>query len=153
MKKKYFNIFRVYFFTILLLGIYSSFLYFYNRRSFIEDYNYFLLSGFSGLSTLTFFLSTAVFILSIFLIFLILRKKMPTSLLIIPIYFIFYYFIWSFLITLIVSLSVASFETNLVAIDKLSKLDILFYLLNIILPSYFLYHLHKHKKGGKKNWH
>ena len=145
MERKYINIFRGYYIIILLLGGYSLFLYFYNQSNFIENYNSYLSFDFSMLSYIIFLLSAALFISSLILIFLIFKKKLSKISLILPSYYVFYYFVWSFLITLLVSWQAGSLETSLLWVDKLSKFDVLFYVLNIILPSYFLYRIYNQK--------
>ncbi len=143
MEKQYPKISVGYYVLMLFLGIYSLFFYFYNQNSFVDQYHSYLLIGFSLLSSLIFFLSAALFILSLILIFLIFKKKLSKISLILPSYYVFYYFVWSFLITLLISWQAGSLETSLLWVDKLSKFDVLFYVLNIILPSYFLYCIYK----------
>lgn len=126
---------KTYFIIVLFLGLYNFITYIVGN-DFIESYNEYLVSG---VTILTYFISLVafiVFILSIVLIIFILKKGLPKLYLILPIFFIFYYIIWSSVITLIVGY--IHLGNHLNAINELAKYDIIFYVVEIILAIYFI---------------
>lgn len=143
MKENYKRLFAGYYILILMLGLYNLVITVFGLTNFIQSYQEYIANGFSIFNYFIFLLSSIIFISSIFLIILIYRRKLPKINLIAPIYYMFYYLVWSFLTVFLVRLYYGS---EIIAIEtaiNLSKYDIIFFILHIVLPSYFLYRMYK----------
>ena len=143
LKKTYVKLFMGYCLIVLLLALYNTFLVLSGVENFSQVYNSFLVSGFSVLDYFVFSIGVIAFLLSVILVVLIYSKKLAKSYLVLPVYYIFYYFGWGFLLTLGIGLYYGSQIIAIEFTDQLSRYDIIFYVLNIVLSTYFLYKLYK----------
>lgn len=139
MKEKLGKYFTWYYVLIIVLGIYSTFLTIFRFRTFAESYEAFLNSGFSFITYISSGLSLIAFISSIILLFVVRKNKLQKFFYFCPSYYIFYYFIWSFLLSIFMGLIYGAMD----GINVLSRFDIVFFILNIVIPSYSLYRLKK----------
>ena len=145
----YNRLIKIYYAVIIFLGLYSTYLVLVRKSSFLMQYQSFMASGVSPMGYLITILSALSFIMSIVFIVIILRNQMPRIHVVCPVYYVFYYAVWSFLTPLVIALIFNPFNSVLELNSFLSKYDVVFYVLNIIIPGYLLFGSTTLKRGNR----
>ena len=148
MKRLILLTFYVIILTLGLFGLYSSF----EVYSF-EDYQASLTERYSVIDYLFSSLGVIALLLSITIIVLIYKKCFTLRYLVLPVYYVFYYLIWSFIIPLMVWGLYSSPTITLESIYTINRLNFVFYTLHILLSLYFFYDLYLiyHDNSNSKN--
>jgi len=139
------RVFIGYYLTIMLSSIYwLSITLFQGMVGFEEAYSSFLTSGQSLLSIILTILNLLVFLTSLVLLSMSIYHKWSIQYLVVPTYYIFYYFVWGYIVSLVAGYLFLP-NDPVIIIDILSGYDPIFHVINIILPGVFLYKLLKIK--------
>ncbi len=141
MKKKHLTFLLFFYCMALLGGAYNLFIRISRNQKISEIFPLEMSSG-------VYFSLAYVFILLVFSLIVVMfgiRKNIPKIYLIYPIYYIIWYMAWVVLVPLSLSLYYDSTIITLEILDKLSKYEPVFYLMDIIFPLYVIIKLYKEK--------
>jgi len=143
----YKKILNVYYSLLVIIGVYSTLIYLFFRSNFQNSYTHFLSNGANVITYVFGSIAFILFCLSVYFIFIIHKKKLKLVYSITPWYFIFYYLVWSSMVTFFVVLYYSNkygFNVALEKINTLTSLDITFFLINILVGMYFLIKINTH---------
>ncbi len=141
MKKKVNTYLLVFYALAIFSGIINIFLRIINSSKPSKSYPLI----FSGWTYFSIFYTLLLLVLGIIVIVLVIKKKIQKIHLIYPIYYLIWYSVWIMFVPFFLS----SYYGTIIALETLDSLiiyDALFYIVDIIVPSFFLFWLYKHKK-------